>query len=506
MKKFLKAVIITTLLGVLTRIIGFLLKIYISRKIGAEALGFYQISLSAFFLLCSLVTSGLPLVISRKIAKDNKTEAKILGSGIVLSLSITILVVLAIILFPSLFSSLWGQQQSLNCLYVLLPAVFFTALYVPFRGSFWGKKNFFTLGFVELLEQIVRFICCIVVFSLVINMTGEIKASITYTIACGISTIFAIVIFFKQGGKLNISLKGVPSLVKESTPIAIVRIGSSLVTMLISIIFPATLAKYGGSLTSAVGEYGIVTGMVFPLLTIPGTIIGSISVALLPELSTPDENAIRHQINKSISYSIIISLILFPIFFVLGEDIGVMLYGNVSAGKLLSVGSFLLLPLGLSQITSSILNALNKEKIGLFINIFCSLFLIGSAIFLPKYCGIYALIIGFAGMSVLQTILDIFAIRKYLTTEPLKVLVKNIAMCIPACLFALFIDGICTKTVNSTILSIFLSSGVSVSSLMILLFTFNMIDISSLLPRAGRHKNHKTQNSTVNLINVGDIK
>ncbi len=489
MKKFLKAVVITTILGIITRILGFLIKIYISRKIGAEALGFYQISLSAFFLLCSLVTSGLPLVISRKIAKENSSEGKIVGAGIIVSLSITLVVVVAIILFPSLFSTLWGQQQSLNCLYILLPAVFFTALYIPFRGSFWGKKNFFTLGFIELLEQIIRYICCIVIFSIVLNLNGEIKASITYTLACGLSSIIAIIIFFRQGGKLNISLKSVPPLIKESSPIAIVRIGTSLIAMLISVIFPATLSASGVSLTTAVSEYGVVTGMVFPLITIPGTIIGSIAVALLPELSSPDFTAVKNQVNKSVSYSIIISLILFPIFLVLGDEIGVWLFGNKLAGQLLQSGSFLLLPLGLAQITSAILNALNKEKICLIINLFCSAVLIGCVIFLPKYLGIYALIIGFGGMSLLQTILSLFAIRKYLTNEPFKVLLKNIIMCIPACLFALFIDGICTKTMNSTILSIVLSSGVSVSALAILLLTFNMIDISALLPKTTRRNN-----------------
>ena len=482
----MKAVIITTILGIITRILGFLLKIYISRKIGAEALGFYQISLSAFFLLCSLVTSGLPLVISRKIAKDNRHEKAIIGAGLIVCLSITIIVIALITLFPNLFSAIWGQLKSLNCLYVLLPAVFFTALYVPFRGSFWGRKKFFTLGFIELLEQVIRFICCIVVFSLVINLSGEIKASLTYTIACAISSIIAIIIFFKQGGRIQVSLKGVPSLIKESTPIAIVRIGTSLVTMLISVLFPAFLARSGASLTTAVSEYGIVTGMVFPLLTIPGTIIGSISVALLPELSSTDKSSVKSQINKSISYSIIISLMLFPIFFILGQDIGLWLYGNQLSGKLLSIGSFLLLPLGISQITSTILNALSKEKIGLIINIICSTFLIACVIILPQFCGIYSLLIGFAGLSVLQSILNFIAIRKYLSREPLKVLIKNIAMCVPACLFALFIDGICAQTLNSTVLSIVLSSGVSVSSLLILLFTFNMIDLSAFMPR--RHK------------------
>ena len=143
MKKFFKAVLITTILGIITKILSFVLKIYISREIGAEALGFYQISLSAFFLLCSLVTSGLPLIISRKVAKNKDSENKVVGAGLIIALIITAIVVTVVLCFPNLFSKIWGQNQSLNCLYILLPAVLFTAIYVPFRGSLWGKKRFF---------------------------------------------------------------------------------------------------------------------------------------------------------------------------------------------------------------------------------------------------------------------------------------------------------------------------------------------------------------------------
>ncbi len=483
MKKFLKAVVITTVLSIITRILGFLLKIYISREIGAEALGFYQISLSAFFLLCSLVTSGLPLIISRKIAKNKQQEGKVVGAGLIICCSIALLVIAIILMFPSLFTSLWNQQKSITCLYVLLPAVLFTAIYVPFRGSLWGKKEFFYLGFIELIEQLVRFICCIIIFNIVLNFSGEVKASVTYTIACLASSIIAIIIFFKQGGSVQFKKGQIFPLIKESTPIAIVRIGTSMVTMLISIILPAMLAKTGVGLSTAVAEFGVVTGMVLPLLTIPGTLIGSIAVALLPELSGSNEEEIKNQINKSLSYSIIISLVLFPVFLVLGDNIGIWLYDNKLAGELLKIGSLLLLPLGVSQITSSILNSICKEKIGLLISAISSLCLIGSVVFLPKYLGIYSLVVGFCAMSIVSSILNLIAIKKYLTREPLKVLIKNLIMCIPACLFAQFVSGICVKTVQNTLLSIVIPSSISLGSLFILLITFNMIDFRMFLPK-----------------------
>ena len=483
MKKFFKAVLITTILGIITKILSFVLKIYISREIGAEALGFYQISLSAFFLLCSLVTSGLPLIISRKVAKNKDSENKVVGAGLIIALIITAIVVTVVLCFPNLFSKIWGQNQSLNCLYILLPAVLFTAIYVPFRGSLWGKKRFFELGMIELIEQIARFVFCIIIFNIMLTINGETKTAITYTLACLISTIIAIIIYFKQGGKIKLDPTQIRPLIKESVPIATVRIGTSVVSMLISVILPAMLTKTGIPLNTAVAEFGVVAGMAFPLLSIPGIIIGSISVALLPEISSGNEEQIKTQINSSISYSIMISLILLPIFAVIGDKIGIWLYNNELSGRLLQIGSILLLPLGVSQITSSILNALGKERNGLIIQACSAIILIVSVIFLPKYIGIYSLVVGFFVMNILTSILNLVAIKKYLTKEPLVILVKNLLMCIPASLFALFIDGICNSATLDNLLSIMLSSSVSVGSLVILLLTFNMIDINAFLPQ-----------------------
>lgn len=482
MKKFVKAVLITTILSIFTKLLGLVLKIYISREIGATSLGVYQIALSAFFLLCSLVTSGIPLIVSRKVAKNPSSEPQIVGSGVIICLGISLFVCAILTIFPSIFTTLWGQKQSLICLYVLLPAVIFTALYVPFRGSFWGKKKFFTLGAVELAEQIIRAICCVIIFNIHISLSGEIKVSLTYSVACLLSTIIALVIFFKQGNKFSLSASQIPPLLKESTPIAIVRIGTSIVSLLISIILPASLAKTGLTLDQAISQFGIVSGMVLPILTIPGTLISSIAVALIPEISTSSNKQIERQINQCISYSIIISLILFPLFFILGDKIGLWLFNNKLSGNLLKIGSFLLLPLGISQITTSILNALNKEKTGLFISIATSSLLIISLLIFPRFFGIYAMVIGFFIMSTASSILNLLTIKKYLTKEPLIVLLKNLIFCIPACLLGYFVDGICMKTTSNVILSIIVSGGVSLCSLCALLLAFNMIDLNALLP------------------------
>ena len=68
-KGVIKAVFTLSLFTVIERAIGFGFKIYLSRELGAAQLGVYQVALSVFYVLLGLVTSGIPLVVSKLTAK-----------------------------------------------------------------------------------------------------------------------------------------------------------------------------------------------------------------------------------------------------------------------------------------------------------------------------------------------------------------------------------------------------------------------------------------------------
>ena len=67
MNNTLKSFSIVTVFSVLTRLMSFLFKIWMSRSLGAETVGLYQIALSVILLLFSL-TGSAGVVLSRKIA------------------------------------------------------------------------------------------------------------------------------------------------------------------------------------------------------------------------------------------------------------------------------------------------------------------------------------------------------------------------------------------------------------------------------------------------------
>ena len=168
-------------------------------------------------------------------------------------------------------------------------------------------------------------------------------------------------------------------------------------------------------------------------------------------------------------------------FFGIGKEIGVFLFQNTLAGDLLQAGSFLLLPLGLSQISTSILNALGYEKRTLVYYLIGTAFMLLSIIFLPKYIGIYSLLLGMLGMSIITATLNLLFLRKYLNVVPLRTLFIASLICFPCILMAKFTENILSFYASS-FMCVGVASVLSVLSFGVLCVCFNLFDITAVLP------------------------
>ena len=146
MKKMFKAFFTVTAISVATRFISFIFKIYISRKLGAEIMGVYQICLSVFMLFVSLAASGLPVTLSRFTAETqatgnlNRQKASV-STALLLSLMISITVCTVFYCFPALLDYIFTDRRCANLFIILLPTMITTSVYTISRGWFWGRKS-----------------------------------------------------------------------------------------------------------------------------------------------------------------------------------------------------------------------------------------------------------------------------------------------------------------------------------------------------------------------------
>ncbi len=494
MKGFFKTVMVITVFSVCEKFLGFLYRIFLSRTIGSEGIGIYQVALSVFALLLTLIVSGTPITVSRLMTKykaENKLDRvhKVVTAGIIITLLISLPVVLIIFIFNSSLSFIFTDGRCTPVFLIVLPGLIFTSLYSVIRGVFWGNKDFLPYSIIELLEEI----CMIVVGTiLILFSTSAFEGAVYSGIAVLVSYIFsftlATIVFFVRKNKL-VNPKGeLLPLLKSTAPITAMRTANSLATSLVSIILPMRLVKAGFTNAQALSSFGAATGQAMPLLFIPSTLLGSFTLVLVPEIAEnyyKNQNlTLKQNIEKAIKFTAVLSCIFIPVFIVCGEEIGIIIFNSHECGKYLTASSFLMLFMGLSSVSTSILNSIGLENKTLIYFIIGSLFMLASVWVLPKFIGIYSLLIGFAFVYGLTTLFNFILIGKNCKIKPryLRYLLLCTGLCIPTLIFGACLEKMLLSILGNTLTFLVVGSLQTVFSVA-LFFGFNLIDLKFVLSR-----------------------
>ena len=479
-----------------------------SHTIGAEGVGLYQVSLSMFAFIFTLISSGVPITVSRLMTKykaENKQKKvfEIITAGIVVSLFLSIPTCLIILLLHGHLSFLFADERCVKIFLILSPGLIFASVYSVMRGVFWGNKDFFPYSLIELLEEI----CMIIVGIILINNSvsvydGAISAGIAVIISYVFSFSLSIFVFIFRKNKLANPYYQFKPLLKSSTPVTIMRTVSTLAMSVVSIILPMRLVVAGFSQAQALSLYGSAVGQAVPLMFIPTSLISSFTLVLIPEISENfyknNHLNLKNDIEKSIGFTIALTCLFVPVFFVCGKELGVLIFNNADCGEFLSLSSFLVVFIGLVNITTSILNSIGAENQVLFFYMISGVFMIVSVWVLPKFIGIYSLIIGYVFIYGLTSILNLVLIQKK-SQEKVKVtkkLLVAILLTIPTIIIGLMLREMVLSLLGN-FFSIAVCSGVMTIFYSLLAVGFNVVDISMIKVYRKKHKTSAKLEKTI---------
>ena len=375
-------------------------------------MGLYQVALSFFALFLTIGSGGIPITVSRIITKS-KAENNRLGesgavsAGGIASIILTLPICIIFGIWGGKMRFLFTDERTFSVFRILLLGLTCTSIYAVIRGHFWGNKQFLAPSIMELSEEIVMVIAGVLLLQ---NATSPASGArlaawavvISYFFSFTLSTIW----FFVKGGRLSSPEKQLKPLFTSSLPITSVRASASLINSAIAVLLPVMLIRAGFDEREALRLFGVVSGMVLPILFVPSTLIGSLSLVLVPELSEDfyrkNYKRLYHNLSRGLKFAFFTACAIIPFFFGLGEDFGAIVFSNPTAGQMIKNSCWILLPLSVSMISTAMLNSLGFEKqtfgfyfIGAAVTFAC-IFL------LPKYCGGYAYLIGL-GLCYLAT-------------------------------------------------------------------------------------------------------
>ncbi len=386
--------LLLTATGLITRIIGFFYRIYLSRLFGEEGMGIYQLLSPALSLSLSLTAAGYQTAISKFVAagcaKRYSGNLKVLSAGacITLPLSLATNVVLFLAAEPiGIF--LLKEPRTVSMLRILSFSIPFAALHACINGYFYGKKKASVPALTQLLEQLVRVGCVFLVTGrdLAEGCTPSINAAVLgLTVGEFFSMLVALLClylhlyrdlpplilpeFFPACGTFR-------NLLGMALPLTANRIVLNLLQSIEAVSIPQKLLLYGYDTTTALSVYGVLTGMAMPMIFFPNALTSSVAVLLLPTISENhakgDRNAVLNDTLRTVKYCSLMGVCCLCCFLFLGNWMGTELFHSELAGHFIMTMGFICPFLYLDTTLSSILQGLGMAGRIFFSNVVCLL-------------------------------------------------------------------------------------------------------------------------------------
>ncbi len=449
-----------TVFSTVEKALSFIYRIILSRCIGAQGLGIYQICLSVFSVFLTAASSGIPVTVSRLIAKNTASGSSaakhaVVTAGVLSTLLFTIPVALVLFFARDLYAFLFPDRECAEIFLWLLPGLVLTSVYAVMRGSFWGNKQFLPYSIIELAENTVMVACGCVLIHFADTAVGGARMA---TIAVLVSYIFSFLVsvgwYLFTGGKFVKPKKQFKSLLGSSLPITAMRTSTSLLNSCVAMFLPALLsAACGYSDAEAIALYGTVLGMSVPILFMPNSLIGSIAVVVSPEMSenyyAGRKELLKNDIERTIKASVLIATVLIPFAFTLGDDLGIFLYANEMSGAVIRRFAFMMLPMCISMITTTILNSMHYEVrtlIYFFIGAVAMLVCIFAFI---KPLGITSYMVGLVMSFIITAVLNLRLLRKNCPeVNYLGYTARSVIISIVACIFGRLLHNLFTPILS----------------------------------------------------------
>ncbi|MCI1931174.1 MAG: polysaccharide biosynthesis protein [Clostridia bacterium] len=506
-KSFTTGCIILMSANMITRLLGFFYRIYMSRAIGTEGMGLYQLIMPIYMLGYSLTSSGITTTVSRLTAQEcakgsSQNAVKILHTALFMCLTLSCALTLALF-FGAGNVSLYIIKDARTCMPLkLLSLCFpFMACGSCIRGYFLGKQEHIFPASSQIFEQTVRMISIAAIMTFFAPKGIE-KSCVAAVmgIALGETFSFLLTIFFycfadkKSRRKSYISYSSAfLAVTAMALPLTASRAIGSAISAVENILIPLRLSFFGGC-NNALSEYGALTGMIMPLIQFPASLIGAVSVSLIPALTSAQtlKNTIsaHRTVTKTIAFTAIVACGASVFFCMFSTQVCQTVYGKPELSKLLKALSILCPAMYLHITLVGILNSLGKQihifitgLISSAVNIFFIYFL------MPKY-GLWAYIYGcFAGQCVALLISIIIVQNTFnITAVALKYFFFSFICSISAAIITNYVQ----RYLN---INTYLSAVLMGALYLCLLIKTDTLDISMFINSKGLRIRNKNKNS-----------
>ena len=391
-ESFLKGTFILTIAGFVVKVIGSLNWIFVSRILGGEGIGLYQMAFPIYFLAMTVSQAGVPVAISI-ITAERVALKDIWGAKRVFRISMTFMLLTGIVFsLLTYFAADWlidfqfiRDPRAKMAVQVLAPTVFFVTLLASSRGYLQGWQRMTPTAVSQIVEQIFRVITMILLADLFLPWGLDYAAAgASLGALAGAVTGLVVLVYFHwkldrdierdYGKELvppageNVSWQRIMKRIfMLSLPVSASSLMLPVVSNLDLMIVPQRLEVAGYSVNEATELFGYLTGMAVPLVNLSTILTASMAMSIVPIISEARALKVMSRVYMQTAASVRISnFVCFPAFvvvFVLATPIASLIYNAPGAGPAVMISAFSIVLLGLHQVSTAILQGLGHPTI-----------------------------------------------------------------------------------------------------------------------------------------------
>ena len=388
-ESFLKGTFVLTIAGFVVKVIGSLNWIFVSRILGGEGIGLYQMAFPIYFFAMTVSQAGVPVAISI-ITAERVALQDIYGAKRVFRISMMFMLLTG--LFFSILTYLaadwlidWQfirDARAYKAVVVLAPTVFFVTLLASSRGYLQGWQRMTPTAVSQIVEQIFRVVTMIVLASLLMPWGLDYAAAgASLGALAGAVTGLIVLVYFHIKLERDIArdygtdLKPLPgaayesrrSIIKLALPVSAASIMLPVVSNLDLMIVPQRLEAAGYSISEATELFGYLNGMAVPLVNLATILTASMAMSIVPAISESrvlgDQVRVYDQTAASVRISNFVCFPAFVIVFILATPISSLIYNAPGAGPAVMISAVSIILLGLHQVSTGILQGLGHPTI-----------------------------------------------------------------------------------------------------------------------------------------------
>lgn len=432
--KFIYGSIILAIINGIVRVFGFGYKIVLSKLIGPQGIGLFQMVFPILMVFITLTTAGIPIAVSKMVSRENSINnhtgiKKIFTISFIFTLTLSLILSLTLLLFAQNFTDIfWSDSGLVILIRSICPAIIIISLSSLIRGYFYGLQKVAIPGASQIIEQIVRisFVLGILYY---LNIKSSKLGALIAVWGISIGELVGLITLIINYKITNLSLRSnnmtklkfkdiLIELMTISIPITLSRFINVLMQMGNTVLIPKRLVLAGYSMDTAISTLGKVMGMTMPFVMLPFIFTSALVVNIIPDISNKKHisqySSIKKDISLSIHTTLLISIPLTFIYIFFSEHISLFFYNDIEVGRYMKIMGCGTIFLSLHHTLSGILHGLGKQvqtTINYILGMSLQLFLTYQLVANPNF-GIKGFFIGFLLSSITIFLLHLISLLK----------------------------------------------------------------------------------------------